>query len=92
MQTEKYYLDGLELTLDQELFLVEVQYSDSLVRDAEHSVSQLPEWIFTPQLGIWLTRDGASIQERAIQGEAIRREMMRRWGVQETSEREPAVA
>jgi hypothetical protein len=80
MPLQKYYIDGLELTLHESNFLVEVRHSESVVRDAEHSVTELPEWIFSPRLAIWLMADGETIRVRALQGEAVRKEMTERWG------------
>lgn len=92
MPVTKYYLDGLELTVYQKSYLVEVRYSESVLRDAEHDLSELPGWIFSPRLAIWLMAEGDSLHARAVQGDAIRNEMMARRGLGGAAMEQAAVA
>lgn len=67
-----YYVDSLELVVDPGSYLVEVRYLHDLPRGS-HSVSDLPDWVFQSKLAIWLMDRGASIMERAMKGDQIRK-------------------
>ena len=72
MNIEQYYFEGYKLTLRHESYLVEVQRLYEKPTRTNH-IEEIPSWAFQSRLAIWLTDESATIQERSIRGDQIRK-------------------
>lgn len=75
MKGNRYYFEGLAVTLSIESYLVEVKrihYDPPYIS----SVWDLPEWVFNSRLAIWITEESAPIYDRSLAGEQIRNELL----------------
>lgn len=72
----EYNLKGFNLTIYERAYLVEVR---SIVQELTFtdSPTRLPEWVFQSRHTIWLSEHGSTLLERAEQGEAIKRQLLR---------------
>ncbi|HJZ10579.1 MAG TPA: hypothetical protein VJ521_00415 [Acidobacteriota bacterium] len=72
---DRFYFDGLALTLSTDSYLVEVKrihYDPPYI----NTVWDLPDWVFNSRLAIWITEESASIYHRSLAGEQIRNELL----------------
>ena len=70
-----YYLNGFQLTVHQESYLVYVHpWTGKAPRQDE--LSDLPDWILHSHSAIWLCDEDGSLYRRAIDGDRIKEQIL----------------
>ncbi|MCI0446814.1 hypothetical protein L0152_26890 [bacterium] len=73
--TIEYRIAGFQLVIYPNGFLVEVM-PENKIGPRKNNFEELPAWVFQSKHAIWLTRENASIFQRALQGERIKRSIL----------------
>jgi hypothetical protein len=76
-QSTCFHVHGFVLQVHPATYLIEVSKIDQPNADAD-ALGDLPCWIFDSRYAIWLTLQGATLYERAIEGEKIRNHILSR--------------
>ncbi len=73
----EYHIAGFQLTIYTRSYIVEAT-PENEASCGQNDDRELPHWVFHSRHAIWLSREFAPISLRAIQGERIRRNILRR--------------
>ena len=73
---EQFRIDEFVIQVDEGTYLVEVYQKDDEV--PLKTLDDLPNWVFASRYAIWLTGGDAPVRERALEGERIKRSLMKR--------------
>ena len=72
----KFYISGLVLTVYDASYLVEVEQAGGDLPQ-NNQFSDLPEWVFRSKNAIWLAVENAPVLRRALDGEMIKKKLVR---------------
>ena len=76
-QSSPLYIDGFLLSIVDSAYLIKVEPANGTTGKYS-SAGNLPDWIFHSVHAIWLTQDDAPLMDRAIKGDEIKHQIMKK--------------
>jgi hypothetical protein len=75
-RNEQFRIEEFVIHVDEGTYLVEVYRNDD--EYPLQSIEDLPNWVFASRYAIWLSGGDAPVRERALEGERIKQDLMKR--------------
>jgi len=75
-RNEQFRIEEFVIHVDEGTYLVEVYKNDD--EDPLQSIEDLPNWVFASRYAIWLSGGDAPVRDRALEGERIKQDLMKR--------------